>query len=182
MFLSPRTRRGGKRKPRKTRKGKTKLGQKDKGQKNKGRRIFIISYSLTVGAGGTLIFDPSYSFSSIIATPVSMAVSPVPEPSTLTLLFAGLVVGWGVWRRGRKGLGIEGEEFALKTDDPTQMSTILKSTASCHCTCPETEGCCMLRPSWPPVGTERLIATPLVSLMTATGQSARKDSSRRREN
>jgi len=58
--------------------------------------------SLTVGAGGTLIFDPSFSGSSIIAPPVSAAssaVSPVPEPSTLALLFAGLVVGLGVWRR-----------------------------------------------------------------------------------
>jgi len=58
--------------------------------------------SLTVGAGGTLIFDPSYVASSIIATPVSMAVSPVPEPSTLALLAAGLVVGFRAWRR-RKG-------------------------------------------------------------------------------
>jgi len=60
-------------------------------------------YSLTVGAGGTLIFDPSYSGSSIIATPISSfvasPVSPVPEPSTLALLAAGLVVGFGVWRR-----------------------------------------------------------------------------------
>jgi len=63
-------------------------------------------YNLTVGAGGTLIFDPSYSFSSIIATPVSAtssavmgAVSPVPEPSTLVLLIAGLAVGLGAWRR-----------------------------------------------------------------------------------
>jgi len=47
--------------------------------------------SLTVGAGGTLIFDPSFSGSSIIATPVSAAssaVSPVPEPGTIVLLLA----------------------------------------------------------------------------------------------
>ena len=67
--------------------------------------------ALTVGAGGTLIFDPSYSASSIIATPVSAAssavmgaVNPVPEPSTLVLLIAGLAVGLGVWRRGKIGV------------------------------------------------------------------------------
>jgi len=60
--------------------------------------------SLTVGAGGTLIFDPSYSGSSIIATPVSpLVVSPVPEPGTLALLAAGAVAGFVAWRR-RKGL------------------------------------------------------------------------------
>jgi len=63
-------------------------------------------HRLTVGAGGTLIFDPSFSgspvqgMSSIAAS--SVAVNPVPEPGTLALLFAGLVVGLGVWRRGRK--------------------------------------------------------------------------------
>jgi len=58
--------------------------------------------SLTVGAGGTLIFDPSYTASSIIATPISAAssaVNPVPEPSTLVLLIAGLAIGLGVQRR-----------------------------------------------------------------------------------
>jgi len=57
--------------------------------------------SLTIGAGGTLIFDPSY-----VAAPIvfgqSLAVSPVPEPNTLALLFAGLVVGFGEWRRRKK--------------------------------------------------------------------------------
>jgi len=63
--------------------------------------------SLTVGAGGTLIFDPSYTGSPIMGTPVSAfaasaagsPVSPVPEPSTLVLLLAGLAVGFGAWRR-----------------------------------------------------------------------------------
>ena len=53
--------------------------------------------SLTVGAGGTLIFDPS-------ATGVPLAggtrlVEPVPEPGTWALLLAGLVVGLAAWRR-----------------------------------------------------------------------------------
>jgi len=64
--------------------------------------------SLTVGAGGTLIFDPSFSGSPIVASAVSAMsspVSPVPEPSTLVLLMAGLVAGFGAWRKG-KGLGI----------------------------------------------------------------------------
>ena len=57
--------------------------------------------SLTVGAGGTLIFDPSYAAAPIVFGQ-SLAVSPVPEPSTLALLFAGLVVGFGAWRRKKK--------------------------------------------------------------------------------
>jgi len=65
--------------------------------------------SLTVGAGGTLIFDPSFSASPIMGTPVSAIaassagspVSPVPEPSTIALLLAGLAIGFGVWRRKR---------------------------------------------------------------------------------
>jgi len=53
--------------------------------------------SLTVAAGGTLIFDPSFSGSPIVASSVSshataspVALAPVPEPSTLALLLAGL--------------------------------------------------------------------------------------------
>ena len=57
--------------------------------------------SLTVGAGGTLIFDPSYTASPIVLGQVLSAVSPVPEPGTLALLLAGLVVGIGAWRRRR---------------------------------------------------------------------------------
>ena len=50
--------------------------------------------SLTVGAGGTFIFDPSQ-----VAAPVvgSAAVAAVPEPGTLALLLVGLVAGFGVW-------------------------------------------------------------------------------------
>jgi len=55
--------------------------------------------SLTVGAGGTLIFDPTYGASPIQGMS-SLAASPVPEPGTLALLLAGLV-GLGAWRKRR---------------------------------------------------------------------------------
>ncbi len=60
--------------------------------------------SLTVGAGGTLIFDPS----QVAAAPITLsAASPttqaVPESGTLALLITGLVVGFAAWRR-RKGI------------------------------------------------------------------------------
>jgi autotransporter-associated beta strand protein len=63
--------------------------------------------SLTIGAGGTFIYDPSQAVSGgpmILAGPSSFSssVSPVPEPSTFALLVAGLVVGFGAWRRRRK--------------------------------------------------------------------------------
>jgi len=59
--------------------------------------------SLTVGAGGTLIFDPSFHASAIqSASPTMSAVAPVPEPGTLALLLAAGLVGLGAWRRGKK--------------------------------------------------------------------------------
>ena len=42
--------------------------------------------SLTIGAGATLIFDPS-----LAAAPAASSVAPVPEPGTLMLLAAGAV-------------------------------------------------------------------------------------------
>jgi len=47
---------------------------------------FLDGSSLTVGAGGTLIFDPSVSGAPAMAQSQSLAVSPVPEPGTLALL------------------------------------------------------------------------------------------------
>jgi autotransporter-associated beta strand protein len=57
--------------------------------------------SLTVGAGGTFIFDPSFTGSPVTGSAVSAGgVSAVPEPGTLALLAAGLVLGIGIaWRR-----------------------------------------------------------------------------------
>ncbi len=54
-----------------------------------------------VNAGPTSFLSSPLAASPVLTTPLS----PVPEPSTLALLVAGLVVGVGVWRK-RKGLGI----------------------------------------------------------------------------
>ena len=64
--------------------------------------------SLTVGAGGTFIFDPTVAGSPAMGlsrdsiVPASAAVAAVPEPGTLVLLIAGLVMGLGVWQRKRR--------------------------------------------------------------------------------
>ena len=63
--------------------------------------------SLTVGAGGTFIFDPTMGGTSIDASP-SLRPEVVPEPGTFALLIAaGLVAVAAAWRR-RKGLGVRG--------------------------------------------------------------------------
>jgi autotransporter-associated beta strand protein len=56
--------------------------------------------SLTVGAGGAVIFDPS----QVTAAPTTVStaspeVQAVPEPGTLALLIAGLAAGFAIWRR-----------------------------------------------------------------------------------
>jgi autotransporter-associated beta strand protein len=54
--------------------------------------------SLTVGAGGTFLFDPSAAGSPVANSSATVAV---PEPGTLALLIAGLAVVFGVWRSRR---------------------------------------------------------------------------------
>ena len=57
--------------------------------------------SLTVGAGGTFVFDPSQAGAPITGSAIAAAgVAAVPEPSALMLLAAGMAMGLGVaWRR-----------------------------------------------------------------------------------
>ena len=54
--------------------------------------------SLTVGTGGTFIFDPSVASLPAGNATVSAAsaVAAVPEPGTLVLLLVGLVLGVGI--------------------------------------------------------------------------------------
>ena len=56
--------------------------------------------SLTIGAGGTLIFDPSQVITAQPTSAVTSEINPVPEPGTLTLL-ATAVCGAAVFRRSR---------------------------------------------------------------------------------
>ncbi|MGA2253061.1 MAG: PEP-CTERM sorting domain-containing protein [Thermoguttaceae bacterium] len=56
--------------------------------------------SLTVGAGGTFIFDPSVA-GEPVAVSSGAAVAAVPEPGTLMLAAAGALVAFAAWRRAR---------------------------------------------------------------------------------
>ncbi len=58
--------------------------------------------SLTVGGGGTFIFDPTVATASPVVAAGSAApasVAAVPEPGVLVLLAAATMVGFGIWRR-----------------------------------------------------------------------------------
>ncbi len=60
--------------------------------------------NLSVGPGGTFIFDPNGPAPTVATSSAShaaSAVEAVPEPGTLALLIAGLAVGFGVWSRRR---------------------------------------------------------------------------------
>jgi autotransporter-associated beta strand protein len=54
--------------------------------------------AITIGAGGTFIFDPSAASSAPIVSAQS-AVAAVPEPSTMVLLVVGAMLGGVAWRR-----------------------------------------------------------------------------------
>ena len=58
--------------------------------------------SLTVGAGGSLVFDSSQAALAVVTALPSVAA--VPEPGTLLLLTAGTVAAFTAWRR-RKAAG-----------------------------------------------------------------------------
>ena len=60
--------------------------------------------SLTVGAGGTLIFDPSLA-GSPVAGSSGGAVAAVPEPGTLVLLLTAAIRG--IWRLAKEE-GVKG--------------------------------------------------------------------------
>ncbi len=56
--------------------------------------------SLTVGAGGTFIFDPSVAAAPAVPSANTQHIAAVPEPGTLALLAAALALRIGVaWRR-----------------------------------------------------------------------------------
>jgi autotransporter-associated beta strand protein len=68
---------------------------------------------LTVGAGGTLIFDPSKAASSVAVLPGAVAV---PEPSTIALLGVGTLglIAYG-WQRRRTKCSIPINNFTDRT-------------------------------------------------------------------
>ncbi len=60
--------------------------------------------NLTVGAGGTMIFDPTAS-AALVSAPAGLTITAVPEPSTLALLVTGAglaAIGFGRRFRARR--------------------------------------------------------------------------------
>ena len=55
--------------------------------------------SLTVAAGGVLLFDPMAPAEPAVVSAAASPLAAVPEPGTLALLLAALTAGLGVWRR-----------------------------------------------------------------------------------
>jgi fibronectin-binding autotransporter adhesin len=62
----------------------------------------LLAAALTVGTGGTLVFDPSWA-----ASPVSASAASVPEPATLDLLAVAALVTLAACRRRRNTRPIE---------------------------------------------------------------------------
>ena len=85
---------------------------------------------LTVGAGGTFIFDPTATFGSAVASSAVSQVNPVPEPGTLALLSAGAIgfVGYGWCRRASRRVA-KPAAFAQQ-DAPAILSFPSHSTAA----------------------------------------------------
>ena len=59
-----------------------------------------VGTSLTIGAGGMLLFDPSQVATAQLTSSATLEINPVPEPGTLTLL-ATAVCGAAVFQRSR---------------------------------------------------------------------------------
>ena len=59
------------------------------------------SSALVIGAGGTFVFDPTAAGAPLSDSSQARpaGVETVPEPGTIVLLLAALVVGLGAWRR-----------------------------------------------------------------------------------
>ncbi len=82
--------------------------------------------SLTVGPGGTLIFDPAWPMARPLGLVSGAAAAAVPEPGTLALLAAGLAVGL-VFRR--MGLACAKEVKFRQIDDPVLVQEVFRKLA-----------------------------------------------------